>query len=166
MTFTRLLLSIVFLATIAVVPVPVEAQSEYWHETFGDQTAVLLESPDPAIQAEAMRVAIMVAERDGDHVNLLPAAPALLTVYQTSPLVSHRLMAVSALSKIDDERSYQVLLESALNEADDNVRRIILHASADSKSIVNPRVATAYNVLLARDARILARKALAMRGEM
>lgn len=162
MTFTRLLLSIVLFAMIAVVPV--QAQSEYWHETFGAQTAVLLESPDPTVRVEAMRVAIEVVEREGVDVDLLPAAPGLLAVYTTSPLVSHRLMAVSALSKIDDETSYLGLLASALNEADDNVRRVILHATADSKSIVNPRVATAYNTLLAHDMNVLARKSVAARN--
>jgi hypothetical protein len=119
-----------------------------WKRAFGYQTAELLRSPDPAMHEIGLRIFIEVADRQDSDVNLRPAAKALLNVYETSDHPAHRLMAVVALSKIDDGRSYTSLLRTAMNEMDLRTRRTILHAAAGSRSIARSDVANAYNELL------------------
>lgn len=155
---TRLLYSVLCSALLALVLTgSAHAQTEYWHNTFGDQLAVLLESPHPSVRADAMRLAVEVVAKDDLEIDLTPAADALIEVYKTSPLAAHRTMAVAVLYQLDDEDAYVDLLRAALNEVDTNVRRIILHATSASRYIQSPRVASAYNSLLARDAQLIRR---------
>ena len=147
MTYSRFFLPVVSLLLLAATALPAQAQS-MWKQAFGYQTAELLRSPDLAIQEIGLRIFIEVADRQDPDVNLRPAAKALLNVYETSDHPAHRLMAVVALSKIDDGRSYTSLLRSAMNEMDLRTRHTILHAAAGSRSIDRSDVATAYNELL------------------
>lgn len=149
MTYSRLLAS-VSLFVFALAAFPVQAQP-MWNRAFGYQIAELLRSPDAALQEDAMRVFIEVADRQDPNVNLRPAARALLDVYATSSESTHRIMAVIALSKIDDVRSYTTLLANAQGEMNAQTRRTILYAVAASRSIQSPLVATAFNQLLAQD---------------
>ena len=162
MTRTRLVLplaSLLLLVLTAVRPASAQSldlnQAEWWQLAFGHQIATLLESPDPNLQAQGLQVFITVADRNDPTVALRPATDALLNVYATSPRISHRMMAIAALSKIDDRKAYASLLDTAMGELDNNVRRMVLYAASASRSVRAPAVATAYNALLHRDREIL-----------
>lgn len=147
MTNTRFFSLTVSLLLLVLAGLPAQAQP-MWKQAFGYQMDVLLRSPDPVVQAGALKVFIEVAGQNDRDIVLWPATNALLDVYETSPLRAHRQMAIAALGKMDRTYAYTALLDKALTEPDEGLRRMILQAAAGSRSIEWAPVATAYNLLL------------------
>jgi hypothetical protein len=128
-----------------------------WKQTIGTQLALHLRSADVERRQHAMQVLIGLADRQDPTLNLLPAAPALLDVYRTAEMPAHRLMAVSAISLLDDEAVQSALAREALLEPEARVRWAVLHSARGSKWIGRPGLAASYNALLERDAEAAAR---------
>lgn len=150
MTYPRLVSLAVPVLLFALTAIPAQAQP-MWKQAFGYQITEHLRSPDPAVQGTALKVFIEVAGRNDRDILLWPATDALIEVYETSSLRSHRQMAIAALGKMDRMYAYTLLLDKALVEPDEGLRRMILQAVAGSRSIEWPNVATAYNLLLQSD---------------
>jgi hypothetical protein len=132
--------------TLAQPSAQAPSQHDAWEATVGHQLAAHLASSDVDRQNRALHLLNALSVRDAQALNLTPTAAPLLDVYATADDADRRMMAVEALSRLDNPKADARLVKLGTSEPDADVRRAILHSVEDTETMT-PTEAEAYNEL-------------------
>lgn len=104
----------------SLAPEGVERDSGVWKKQLGKQYAQVLQSNIRQVREDALASLITIAHR-GQH-DLSAAVPALLGLYTRERNETERMMAVTALRVIGNEKGIEQLVLLSENERDRKVR--------------------------------------------
>jgi hypothetical protein len=140
-TFFRPLIASLAVGLVALVAMPVHAQSTEaeplaerpaaWTQQFEEQMVTLLRAPNAERPERAMQLIIHYAQLDDANdesvFNLARTAPHLLDIYTQSEDVGTRLLALAALNAVDHEPTLKKLAQTLRGEQSDVVRHRAMH---------------------------------------
>lgn len=123
--------AVAFAATLSA-PAASAQNAPLWKQHAGEQIAAHLQSPDAAVQAQAMQVALAIAQRYPD-VDLKRAISPLLDLARYADAEPTRLMAVSALNVIGDDFSTNELAQISRRDKSERVQRAAKAAVVEAR---------------------------------
>lgn len=131
------------LFALAVLAAPVTAQAtstpnperSTWQQHYGTQAAHLLRSDIEQQKSFALETLLTISYGDR-AVDLSPAVPALLDLYQSDATLEHRIMAATALRQVAErsangDRIMQRLGALTAEQSSERVQRLTLRVLAD-----------------------------------
>jgi len=106
-----------------------------WEEYYGEQAALMLRSDNEMKRSLTLQTLIKVSATDRT-VDLSPAVPALLELYESDATLEHRIMAATALRQVAEDsrvgdRIMQRLGELVADQSSTRVQRLTLLVLAD-----------------------------------
>ncbi len=132
---TPLHLGMLSLALALAMPLQSNAQShfdnkspEWWHG-FSKQLVVLLDSPIPKVQEQALSHIIFFANQYPDKMDLDPATGRILDLYRSDEMEARRTLALMALHAIGNEaamRKLNTLVRYETSPRIENLTRAVL----------------------------------------
>ena len=116
-----------------LAPDRVQAQQQegpsYWKQHIDKQIDELVESSNPALRAEGMRLIINLASEDETTIDFPETRSALYDVFfNRTYSEEQRILALSALRAIGSDRMTQVLADWVDEASSDRIRRHVLLA--------------------------------------
>lgn len=115
---------------LLLAPDRVQAQQEersYWKRHIDKQVDELVESSNPALRAEGMRLVVSLASENETTVDFPETRSALYDVFfDRTYSDEQRILALSALHAIGSDRMTQVLADWMDESASDRIRRHVL----------------------------------------
>lgn len=99
----------------------------YWKQHLDKQVDELVESSNPALRAEGMRLVISLASEDEATIDFSETRGALYDVFFNRTYSDEqRILALSALDAIGSDRMTQVLADWVDEASSDRIRRHVL----------------------------------------
>lgn len=140
-TFARSFIASLALGLLGWIVTPVQAQTPNtpalsqkpaeWTQQFEKQMVYLLSMPDPNRQERAMQLVIHYAQFEDESgqpvFGFKRAVPRLLDIYKHDADRGKRLLALAALSAIDDPSAMQALAATVRDESSEMVRKRAMH---------------------------------------
>lgn len=108
-----------------------EQRSSTWWTALSSQLALTLDKPVEYVAEVSLQNIIYFANNHRDRMDLREAAPLLMNIYRDHDLVGFRIMALSALHAIGDERYLREAYQISRRSDSERVRRMAHAALAD-----------------------------------
>ncbi len=118
-------------ASSVVEAMQLPISSPVWRANFGKQLAASLRARNANIRAGSLQNAVYFAANYNDALDLKPALPVLLSIYERDRNAAHRIMALAALYAIGDEAAMRALARLSQRERSRHVRRLTRLALSD-----------------------------------